>query len=173
MSGISCDQELTADGIRRFAVEAFSGLLAGSLDVESLGVDRCSHVSRTLHGTVQIGTYLIDADDEDYLSRSLSNAGNTVGIAVDIDHNTVTGDGIGTGQENIRIVSSHQTGSGIHLRAVDIVVIACFQSGDQSDLSGTHASAHGNGASLRDQLQCLFQRGFFILCVVARHVAGL
>ena len=52
VSGESGDQELTADGIRRFAVEAFSGLLAGSLDVESLGVDRCSHVSRTLHGTV-------------------------------------------------------------------------------------------------------------------------
>ena len=52
MSGISRDQELTADGIRRLTIEAFSGLLAGSLDVESLGVDRCSHVSRTLHGTV-------------------------------------------------------------------------------------------------------------------------
>ena len=67
MSGISCDQELTADGIRRFAVEAFSGLLAGSLDVESLGIDGSCHISRTLHGAVQIGTYLIDADDEDYL----------------------------------------------------------------------------------------------------------
>ena len=52
MSGISCDQELTADGIRRLTVEAFSGFFAGSLDVESLSIDGCSHVSRTLHGTV-------------------------------------------------------------------------------------------------------------------------
>ena len=52
MSGISRDQELTADGIRRLAVEAFSGFFAGSLDIESLGIDRCSHVSRTLHGAV-------------------------------------------------------------------------------------------------------------------------
>ena len=52
MSGISRDQELTADGIRRLAVEAFSGFFTGSLDVESLGVDRCSHISRALHGAV-------------------------------------------------------------------------------------------------------------------------
>ena len=52
MSGESGDQELAADGIRRLTIEAFSGFFAGSLDVESLGVDRCSHVSRTLHGAV-------------------------------------------------------------------------------------------------------------------------
>ena len=52
MSGISRDQELAADGIRRLTIEAFSGFFAGSLDVESLSIDGCSHVSRTLHGTV-------------------------------------------------------------------------------------------------------------------------
>ena len=96
MSGVSGDQELAADGILRLAVEAFSGFFAGSLDVESLGVDRCSHVSRTLHGIVDIGTYLVQTDDKYYLSRSLGNTGDTVGIAVDVDHNAVTGDGIGT-----------------------------------------------------------------------------
>ena len=52
MSGISREQDLAAEGIRRLTIEAFSGFFAGSLAVESLGVDRCSHVSRTRHGAV-------------------------------------------------------------------------------------------------------------------------
>ena len=96
MSGVSGDHELAADGIRRLAVEAFSGLLAGRLDVESLGIAGCCNVSGTLHGIVDIGAYLVQTDDKYYLSRSLGNTGDTVGVAVDVDHNAVTGDGIGT-----------------------------------------------------------------------------
>ena len=95
MLGVSRDQELTADGIRRLAVEAFSGLLAGCLDIESLGVAGGCDVSRTLHGLVDVGTYFVQTDDKYYFSRPLGDTGDTVGITVDVDHNAVAGDGIG------------------------------------------------------------------------------
>ena len=96
MSGISGDQELTADGIRRLAIEAFSGLLAGCLDIESLGVAGSCDVSRTLHGIVDVGAYFVQTDDKYYFSRPLGDTGDTVGITINVDHNAVTGDSIGT-----------------------------------------------------------------------------
>lgn len=95
MLGVSRDQELTADSIRGFAIEAFSGLLTGCLDIESLGVAGCCDVSRTLHGIVDVGAYFVQTDDKYYFSRPLGDTGDTVGITVNVDHNTVTGDGIG------------------------------------------------------------------------------
>ena len=87
---------LATDSVRRFTVEAFSGLLAGCLDVESLGVAGGCDISRTLHGIINVGTYFVQSDDKHYFSRSLGDAGDTIGIAINVDHNTVTGDGIGT-----------------------------------------------------------------------------
>ena len=94
MSGISGDQKLTADGIRGLAVKALSRLPTWGLNVESLRVAGSRHISGALHGTVEIVTYLIQSNDKYNLPRPLRNAGNTIGISIDIDHNTVACDGI-------------------------------------------------------------------------------
>ena len=89
MSGISCDQELAANGIRRLAVEAFSGCLARCFHLKTLGIRRSSYISGTLHRTVKICAYFIDSHNENNLLRTLGNAGYTVGISIDIHHNTI------------------------------------------------------------------------------------
>lgn len=94
MSGISGDQKLTADGIRGLAVKALSRLPTWGLNVESLRVAGSRHISGALHGTVEIVTYLIQSNDKYNLPRPLCNAGNTIGISIDIDHDTVACDGI-------------------------------------------------------------------------------
>ena len=96
MSGISCDQELAANGIRGFAVKAFPGFFTRSFDVKPLGVDRCSHISGTFHGTVKISTHFIHSDNKDDFFGTLCNAGYAVGVAVNIDHNSIVGNRIGT-----------------------------------------------------------------------------
>ena len=109
VTGISRDQELTADRIRGFAVEAFSGLLAGCLDVKSLGIGRSRHISGPLHSIIEVRTDFIHSHDKDHFSRSLGDTGHAIGISVDIHHDTVACDGIGPGKANIRIVCSHKT----------------------------------------------------------------
>ena len=49
MSGISGDQELTADRIRGFTVKAFTGFLTRCLDIKALGICRSCNVSGALH----------------------------------------------------------------------------------------------------------------------------
>ena len=88
MSGISGDQKLTADGIRGLAVKALSRLPTWGLNVESLRVAGSRHISG------EIVTYLIQSNDKYNLPRPLCNAGNTIGISIDIDHDTVACDGI-------------------------------------------------------------------------------
>mgnify|MGYP007123267465 CR=1 FL=1 len=89
MSGISCDQELTADGIRGFAVKAFSGFLTWSFDIKSLRISCSCHISGTLHCTVKIRTDFVYTYNKDYFFRALGNAGYTVGIAVNIDKDAI------------------------------------------------------------------------------------
>ena len=84
VTGISRDQELTADRIRGFAVEAFSGLLAGCLDVKSLGIGRSRHISGPLHSIIEVRTDFIHSHDKDHFSRSLGDTGHAIGISVDI-----------------------------------------------------------------------------------------
>lgn len=66
MSGISGDQELTADGIRGFAVKAFSGFLTWSFDIKSLRISCSCHISGTLHCTVKIRTDFVYTYNKDY-----------------------------------------------------------------------------------------------------------
>ena len=84
MSGISGDQELTADGIRGFAVKAFSGRFTWGLNIESLGIGRCSNISGTFHGTVKVAADLVYSHNEDHFFRTLGNTGNAVGVAINI-----------------------------------------------------------------------------------------
>ena len=104
MPGISCNQKLTANRIRRFTVKAFSGLLTGSLNVKTLCICRCCHISRTFHRFIKIGTDFVHSDNKYYFFRSLCDAGDTVGISVNVDHNTVVCNGIGAGKKNISII---------------------------------------------------------------------
>ena len=97
MSGESGDQELAADCIRRFAVKALTGFLTGGLHIKPLCIDRSSHISCALHGTVKIITYLIHSNNKDHLLRSLGNAGYAIGIAINIDKNSIIRDCICTG----------------------------------------------------------------------------
>ena len=106
MAGISGDQKLTADRVRWFTVKAFSGLLTGSLNVKTLCICRCCHISRTFHRFIKIGTDFIHSDNKHYFFRSLCDAGDTVGISVNVDHDTVVCNGIGAGKKNIRIIGS-------------------------------------------------------------------
>ena len=66
MSGISGDQELTADGIRRFAVKAFSGFLTWSFDIKSLCISCSCYISGTLHCTVKIWTDFVYTYNKNY-----------------------------------------------------------------------------------------------------------
>ena len=95
MSGISCDQELAANGIRRLAVEAFSGCLARCFHLKALGIRRSSYISGTLHRTVKICAYFIDSHNKNNLFRSLSNTGYAVGIPINIHQNAIIRDRIG------------------------------------------------------------------------------
>ena len=97
MSGISGDQELTADGIRGFAVKAFSGFLTWSFDIKSLCISCSCYISGTLHCAVKIRTDFVYTYNKDYFFRALGNAGYTVGIAVNIDKDAIICDCIGTG----------------------------------------------------------------------------
>ena len=97
MSGISGDQKLTADGIRGFAVKAFSGFLTWSFDIKSLRISCSCHISGTLHCAVKIRSDFVYTYNKDYFFRSLGNAGYTVGIAVNIDKDAIICDCIGTG----------------------------------------------------------------------------
>ncbi len=98
MSGESCDQELAADSIHRFAVEAFSGFLQGvlmsnlwALAVAATFLARFIALSRS--GQTFVYTY-----NKDYIFfRTLGYAGDTVGIAINIDKDTIICDCIGTG----------------------------------------------------------------------------
>ena len=64
MSGETCNQELAADRIRGLTVHTGSGLCAGRRETESLGINRCGHISGALHGTVDVLTYLVHTYDE-------------------------------------------------------------------------------------------------------------
>mgnify|MGYP007120032485 CR=1 FL=1 len=66
MSGISGDQELTADGIRGFAVKAFSGFLTWSFDIKSLCISCSCYISGTLHCAVKIRTDFVYTYNKDY-----------------------------------------------------------------------------------------------------------
>lgn len=81
MSGISGNKKLTANSIRRFAIEALSGFFARCFYIKTLCVCRCSYIPGTLHSCVQVTTDFIDTDNKNYLFRSLGNTGNTIGIS--------------------------------------------------------------------------------------------
>ena len=91
-------------------------------------------------------------------------------ISINIHQNTITGHGIGTGKKYICIISSHKTFSWLHLCTIQIMIIAFFQSFDQSDFVCTHTSTHGNFTAFRNQLQCLFQCFFLICSIISRHI---
>ena len=66
MSGVSCNKELAADSVRGFAVKAFSGRFTWGLNIESLGIGRCSNISGTFHGTVKVAADLVYSHNEDH-----------------------------------------------------------------------------------------------------------
>ena len=49
----------------------------------------CSYVSGTFHCTVQIGTDFVNAYNKYDFSWSLSDAGNAIGISINIYQNTI------------------------------------------------------------------------------------
>lgn len=100
MAGVSGDQKLAADSVRRFAVKAFARLLARRFHIKSLRVCRCCYIPGALHRLVQIGAHLVHSDDEYDFSRSLRDAGNTIGISVNIYHDPIACYRICTGEKN-------------------------------------------------------------------------
>ena len=84
VSGVSCNKELAADSVRGFAVKAFSGRFTWGLNIESLGIGRCSNISGTFHGTVKVAADLVYSHNEDHFFRALGNTGNAVGVAINI-----------------------------------------------------------------------------------------
>ena len=85
MSGISGNQKLTADGIRGFAIKAFSGFLTWSFDIKSLCISCSCYISGTLHCAVKIRTDFVYTYNKDYFFGPWAMQGYTVGIAVNID----------------------------------------------------------------------------------------
>lgn len=97
VTGEAGDQELAADGVRRFAVEAGPGFGAGRAEAEALCVGRGGHVPCSLHGVVHIAADLVHAHDKDDLLRAEGNCRNAVGIPVDVDEDPVVRDGVAAG----------------------------------------------------------------------------
>lgn len=89
MLGITCNQELAADRIRRFAVHAGTGLCAGCIQAKTLGIDRRGYIACSLHSAVNIIADFIHAHDEYNFFRSLGNGRYTIGIAIDINEHTI------------------------------------------------------------------------------------
>ena len=102
--GISGDQDLTADRIRCFAVETGTCFATRSAQVETLCVDRRGFISCTGHGRIYIACNFIHSDDHQHIPWSGSDRGYTVGMSIDIDHNSIFRDRICTGQEVITII---------------------------------------------------------------------
>ena len=73
MSGVSCNKELAADIVQGFAVKAFSGRFTWGLNIESLGIGRCSNISGTFHGTVKVAADFVYSHNEDHFFRALGN----------------------------------------------------------------------------------------------------
>ena len=69
------------------------GVLSGKRCALAGGGD----IPGAFHGTVQVGTDLLDSYNKNDLLRTLRNAGDTIGIAVDVDEDAVVGHGIDTG----------------------------------------------------------------------------
>ena len=126
VTGISCNQELAAYCIRGFAVEAFAGFFAWSFDIESLGIGWGCYISGTFHCCVKVGTDFVHSHDEYYFSWTLGNAGDTIGISINVDHNAIACDCICAGKEYICIICRHKAFSWRHFTAVKVVVIAIF-----------------------------------------------
>lgn len=102
--GISGDQDLTADRIRCFAVETGTCFATRSAQVETLCVDRRGFISCTGHGRIYIACNFIHSDDHQHIPWSGSDRGYTVGMSVNIDHNSIFRDRICTGQKVITII---------------------------------------------------------------------
>ena len=162
MAGEAGDEELAADGIRRFAVHAGTRFGAGGIQTEALGVDGSRHITGTLHGAVPVIADLVHADDHDHLPRTLCYRADPVGIAVNIDHDAVLRYRIGGGKEHIRVISRKHGSPFVFIGIpVNKVVISIFQCLHKPDLVYAHPAAHGDGAAFRDQRQCDFFRLFF------------
>ena len=174
MAGEAGDQELAADGVGGLAVHAGAGLGAGGGEAEALGVGGSGHIARPLHGAVHIVADLVNAHDQNDLLRPVGDGGDPVGVAVDVHQHAVLGDGVGAGEEHVRVIGQ-QHGRPLVLVGVpvDELVVALLQRVHQADLVNADAAAHGGGAALRNQLQRQPERLLPALGVVAGHVAGL
>ena len=98
---ITGNQELAADGVGGFAIRTFARHFAGRFKRKTLRIGGGGDIPGAFHGTVQVGTDLLDSYNKNDLLRPLRNAGNTIGIAVDVDEDAVVGHGIDTGKINV------------------------------------------------------------------------
>ena len=94
---ITGNQELAADGVGGFAIRTFARQFAGRFKRKTLCIGGGGDIPGAFHGTVQVGTDLLDSHNKNDLLRTLRNAGDTIGIAVDVDEDAVIGHGIDAG----------------------------------------------------------------------------
>ena len=168
------NQKLTADRIRRLAVHAGAGLGARGGEPEPLRVDRRGDVARAFHGGVDVVRDLIHADDEEHVLRSVCDAGNAVGVAVDVDEHAVLGYGVCAGKEPVRIIGKkHRLARVFICAAVDEVVVSVLDRLDKTNFVRAHCAAHRDRAALGNQGKRDAFRLLAVLCIVTRHIARL
>ena len=84
----------------------------------------------------------------------MSNSGNTVGIAVNIDKHTVAGDGIAACQKDVCIIGKQGRFALVGIVVpVNERIISVLQRIHEADFMHAHTTAHRCSASLRNQRQ--------------------
>ena len=104
MPGKAGDQKLAADCIGRLAIHAGAGLGTRRRKAKALSIGWSCYVSGSLHRAVKIRADLVHAYDKKNVFRSLRYRRNPVGIAIDVDQNSVVSHGVGTGNKIVSIV---------------------------------------------------------------------
>ena len=84
----------------------------------------------------------------------MSDSGNTVGIAVNIDKHTVTGDGIAACQKDVCVIGKQSSFPLVGIVVpVNERIISVLQRIHEADFMHAHTTAHRCSASLRNQRQ--------------------
>ena len=151
---VAREVDIVADALRAVAVVAYAVEATRRVAAQACRVDGGGDVTGASECGLNGGGNLVHPDDVDHVVRTPGDGGDAVAATVDVDDDTILGDGVGAGEE---VVHVHRVKVALAFLLVgnslvtvnDFVVAAVDEFASQSHLADGLRATPGDAASLR------------------------